>query len=483
MNNKKIKNYDFIEDYIKGKSQNTIIDGILLVAADDKKNKNSNVPKLIRMGKRASKLSEEMFSSDLKHDLSFKDRTSLRNLCIIASNTCYLNSLIETNRLPFITGYIEGMDDKYIASKLYETFKKPYFDNKQNKDLKPYELYDLLVKKIDIIRSDDINPIINRLSEGYRYNNEIKYLTKNEEEHLRTIVNYCAKVTKLEYSMVLYANGFIKYYKQGNIRKCEIALLDFYYQNYTLKQLHMDSTRTHLMNIIKDLKEYNLIDEKSLNDLKNIVNTSYKMTQDSLTNTDEYKNIIRNLINSDSYSLKEFAISNNIDISRVYNAIEYVKYADKKLYDEYRNKINLDRQKRYAAITNNIQNMVKDINDGILMENGNVREFGMLDYFNYTKMNADELKTFIKSNKVLNKDDSNTLIRFLNKNAYNFKDARKVIRAEKLSIDGHVVTDEERESVIRYLDSKHIPCSIKIYSEALRRYLNNELTKEKSKTK
>lgn len=482
MNNNK-KNYEFIDAYKKGESDIAVINSIIDTLSKDKGQVNSNVPKLVRMDKRATKLAENMFSSNLKYDLSFENRKKLHDLCLIAGNTCYVSYLEESKTEPVITAFINGKSDKEIASELYKEFKKAYGDNKQNKEISKQQLYNLVSSKIDSIRNDNLNPTINKLTGGYAYNNQVRYFTTEDVNRLRNIVNHCAKVTKLEYSAVLYANGFIKYYMSGKKRNAELALLDFFYQNNEVNHVHMDSTKTHLLNILKDLKEYRLIDDATHNNLKNMVSTTYKLTQDSLDNTEEYRNIVVDLVESDYRSLKDYANSNNIEMSKLYNALGYIKYADKDLYARYREKMDLERKKRYASITTNLQTMARDIKYGVKNEDGTVRKFDTLDYFNYTKMSPNEVRAFLKSNNFLSKDEYVALVSFLGKNAYNFKDQRKTVEAEKLTINGHTITDEERKYIIDYLDRNHIPCSIKMYGDAVRRYLNGELDIEKVKSK
>ena len=161
------------------------------------------------------------------------------------------------------------------------------------------------------------------------------------------------------------------------------------------------------------------------------------------------------------YYIDSYIINlNNLEDKKEYNRI---KNKLKEIYDIYINELN------------NAYRIKELIIHGI-EDNGQIRNFELLDYFESTKLGLNEFFNIIIKNLSVN--ELRIVKRFVVENSKIIK-SRQFTHVDKLSflIDGKVesVTIEDEENAISYLKENNIPLMNATYKPAVKRYLKKRL--------
>lgn len=216
-----------------------------------------------------------------------------------------------------------------------------------------------------------------------------------------------------------------------------------------------------------------------------------------LENMPKAEKYINMFINQEVITKKDFCKSTKLNLSDFEAFVELVKNNNKELYEKYLQKIKFEANQRYLDFIFQINEVIELIKNGVIEENGNVREFNLLDYYLIIKLNNETV--FDIGKKVLDNQEMNLLRKFIGKNSTNviFYDSinLKKLLDEKVEINcqkdkkgfpipgtGKIITREEKQSIIDYLMENRVPLNSKTYDIALKRYLNGNLIVSESKT-
>lgn len=207
--------------------------------------------------------------------------------------------------------------------------------------------------------------------------------------------------------------------------------------------------------------------------------------------------VIQKFIESPNMKIKEFCYNEDIDPKIFSKSVNLVKEFDSNLYLKYSEKVENAQSQRFAIIVSKLNQIVSGIRNGIIMQNGDQRNFDIIDYYMIQKFNVDVVKNI--SAEALNERDYNCLNQFIIKNKIAEKNAPlniKMILSETTIVDckkdkngnllietGRMIKEEEKLSVIEFMKSNHIPLNKRTYNVAFRRYLKNQLFDPKDKYK
>lgn len=143
-----------------------------------------------------------------------------------------------------------------------------------------------------------------------------------------------------------------------------------------------------------------------------------------------------------------------------------------------------------------LNKIIDNIENGVVTPDGNIRPYDILDYYQNEYINKEndiykniniirndiskeqviKFKRFIDKNPVGERLDHFTI-----KNIFSTNDEVNVKRDESGKLipgTGRIITPTEKKEIFDYILENNLPLTSKIYSLALKRYLNNELVFE-----
>ena len=220
-----------------------------------------------------------------------------------------------------------------------------------------------------------------------------------------------------------------------------------------------------------------------------------KRRQNDIENTKEIlKNIDFNLFLDNSIKgIKQFCELVGITKRTYYKCIKVLEEINNPLYLQIKEKIEKHNKKKKEIneSTEDIISIVKQIEFGVTDKDGNVRKFELLDYFLNTKLSySDVFDIYIKSNECTI-SSLTAFKKFMNDNQmiYGIDDNKmaKITVSQELNgttifmIDNspYEVTRDEKETVINFLEERGIPLYVKVYKQALKRYISGNLIIDK----
>lgn len=151
-------------------------------------------------------------------------------------------------------------------------------------------------------------------------------------------------------------------------------------------------------------------------------------------------------------------------------------------YQKYKEKIDKQRNRRFAVIISMIYKLIDFIKNGILEEDGSIRQFDIIDYYLFTKIDFDFfLNTINEFNVKLTSEEYKILKTFFAKNKKaikdNFKDIGKILDSNSIQIVGNrIILLEEKQLIVKYLKDNKIPQNIITYNLCLRKYLDGKIS-------
>ncbi len=196
-------------------------------------------------------------------------------------------------------------------------------------------------------------------------------------------------------------------------------------------------------------------------------------------------------------SIKSFCDFINIDIKTFNNYVNIIKNRNQELYEKYKEKIENNMKQNFAINASIVRKIVSMIKNGV-EENGVLRKFDILDYYQNTKLSFDNFTKI--AIQICSKQELNLLKRFIKDNSkYTTYTTHieETIMKEKIEINhrldkngmpipgtGEIFDDESKIKIINYLRKNNIPLNLKTYNLARRRYINGILDiKSKNKVK
>lgn len=301
----------------------------------------------------------------------------------------------------------------------------------------------------------------------------------NNVKTVRTIV----QLLKIASDCTSQEELYLKIYKEMRPAPSYLLIcINSPYVKEMLNEEEFKKVNEIVLEYVKSIDNIKIIQEEAkykekLNKIKNIV------LDFTLSNYD----------NSDDYC-KEINIA-----PRTFSSyLLFIKQNDEETYDKYlyyQEKINRDK---FTRVYTGWKTVINGLKNGVI-ENGKVREFDIVDYYDAVKVNIDELVKILKNSGNIDYEDIITLKLFASKNKLGKKLSDKAIEQiyqmeEEINLKkdsngylipntGRIITKEEKELVINYLIDNKIPLYSGIYAIALKKYLDNTLKIESNKSK
>lgn len=393
-----------------------------------------------------------------------------------------------------------------LFSKLYKESYEQVFKNSNNHLKKAFEIIDIFLSNTDINSSEEeIKKIYKILKSVFT---EDDLIQKKFEIYLKNLLNNKV-INEEKYNKIneFYNNylhlGFpekpLKYKNIPNYIYIKIPIVKQILEDFAA--FNDDSLESLLTkhNILsrnfKDIVSYLRHAEPELYQ-KYIKHLEYIQRKNELKLDIVFK-IIADFTLFDDNSLEKLLNEYNVSWSEYNDIAQYIKYINPELYQKYikheeykvnqqKEQFEKSRSERFAIIVSNIKKIVYQIINGIELENGEKKEFDLLDYYRITKLNFEELEHILKRFH-LNPDEYRNIKTFIAKNRkdnklsptdlqkiYNMKQVIGVEFDKKGNIipgSGREVTAEEKQNIVKYLNYNHIPVTNRTYNLALRQYL------------
>lgn len=216
-----------------------------------------------------------------------------------------------------------------------------------------------------------------------------------------------------------------------------------------------------------------------------------KRKQNDIENT---KKILKNIdftlfLDNNVESIKQFCELVGITETTYKKCIKIIEKDNNPLYLQIKEKIekHIKNKREINESTEDIISIVKQMEYGVKDKDGNTRKFELLDYFLNTKLNYSEFfDIYIKSNECT-KSSLIALKQFMDDNqmSYVIADNKMVKITVSQELNGttifmidnspYEVTRDEKETVIIFLEERGIPLYVKVYKQALKRYISGNL--------
>lgn len=205
------------------------------------------------------------------------------------------------------------------------------------------------------------------------------------------------------------------------------------------------------------------------------------------------KNIINAYIKSDDFNSQKFCENNGLDVETFDRAKKLVS-----LYDKDKHALLNKEQKvkdliRRKFISEQVEHIASLLKNGIELENGEIRNFDLIDYYECTDLSPKQLYVSISSKRLLFGDMATFDINGVKKYLFNITsniflenpinienklgeileyDCKKDANGRLIQGTGKQVTELEKISLIEYLASKRIPLNEGAYSAGIKRIMN-----------
>ena len=212
----------------------------------------------------------------------------------------------------------------------------------------------------------------------------------------------------------------------------------------------------------------------------------------NITGEDELNNSIIKLLTEfldSGESAKNFCISKNIDLRVFEQCRNLIKETNQEFSQALDEKIKNNNLQRYAILIKTIKNIISSIKNDYEQEDGTIRKFDVLDYFDKTKIKYDEALRIIQGK--INSDQLYYFRRFMKENnigkiwdekdiySYYNSQIKYNVQFDKnrrpISGTGEEFSLENKKAIINYLFRTHVPiCDITVRT-AQKRYINQQL--------
>lgn len=179
------------------------------------------------------------------------------------------------------------------------------------------------------------------------------------------------------------------------------------------------------------------------------------------------KKIVDELLNSE-FNILEFAHHHiEYNVKDIKNAIKIVSLNDNTFLSKINNIINSRNSFNAYCEIDNIINLI--LND---------ESFDIIDYYNMTKLSFKDLIEYCKL--YYDEETASKIKKFSNKYKETILHNRTKVIIEKelegfTSIQGRLITREEKEIIFSYLKERQIPINVMIYKAALKKYIDGNL--------
>ena len=194
-----------------------------------------------------------------------------------------------------------------------------------------------------------------------------------------------------------------------------------------------------------------------------------------------YYEVIKQFINSEKSKqnfAKEYSKKTGISAPKISS---YIKLAEKidNLTERKEKHLQEQKQNKYKENEEDITTILEFLKTGVSINEDKPRKFNLLDYYTITKMNPVEMSKLI--NEIVSKKDyinfKQQIVGEYEKDKgadeeKKLKETYKVLNKEGKLIE---MTQEDTQYVLNYLKANEIPLTEKVYTQAVKRYVDLEL--------
>ena len=230
-------------------------------------------------------------------------------------------------------------------------------------------------------------------------------------------------------------------------------------------------------------------DKAKLNNYCEKVQEFETMVRDNL---DSYRIIVYSFINSDYMNVNDFCRKEKIEKDSFNDAVNALILFEDSMYDEYVKVLEERAKKEIEMNTKSGIEIVKLLESGIELENGEVREFDLIDYYELTNIDPGKmlllLKKVVPSVKLLDfkkfrgvHNNDMTLTNEALNDTINSRIEFNCKTDEKGALllnTGRVITDEEKLDILHYLVQNDIPVTRHTFFAGIKRIKNNTFYKK-----
>lgn len=201
---------------------------------------------------------------------------------------------------------------------------------------------------------------------------------------------------------------------------------------------------------------------------------------------EEARKIIKGFIGANVRNIFEYSKQNNIDKNEFYRCLHVLKSLDDPVYTEYKLYTKSQNGQRYAALVYNGKKIVQQLINGVQLDNGEIRDFDMIDYYELTSMPPETFLNVVKNE--LSPKERLIFIKFIKSNTnlvpLNLIKLYSMLQILDVQFDeknrtipgtGRVIEQFEKENLINYLKAMDIPLNMCTYNAALKRWKNGYL--------
>ena len=280
-------------------------------------------------------------------------------------------------------------------------------------------------------------------------------------------------------------NNIISYLSKLSISEYKALVSNF--QNY--KFLYSQEAIERILNafyIYEDYLENKTICENKISKCK--YERSVKQTETKTEKEEKHDDkdrikraqyIVKEFVKKDDNNVMPILIDNDISKIKFRTYVDVVSQTNKELYSKYKEKL----QKIIDVMSNVI--------DKEITENGITRKFDIIDYLNITDMEPKDISSVVgKKSRLL-------FLKFNKFNEFSFRNEEdfeskvfseiRIFGAEfdkynnYIEGTGRLITDEEKQEIINYMNKKNYYKNQYIYNALLKRYVRGTLTFDEKK--
>ena len=225
--------------------------------------------------------------------------------------------------------------------------------------------------------------------------------------------------------------------------------------------------------------------EEKLEELRRKVDMVYDVIskEQRLDDKDAYfdaKELIEEYL-AGNYSIDGYLDYKGLSLQTFFNAVRELEIDNKKLYNKFKETNNIDDVDKYLLMIFNINEVVKSIKFGITRKNNTKRKFELFDYYKLLSSDYSAYDVCLSvSHKILDDYDFSVLETFISNNKnISIHDEETAILSMRVFEDGRVIDNNEKISIINVMKINGVPVTRKLFTQAVRRYLDGELVNTK----
>ena len=205
--------------------------------------------------------------------------------------------------------------------------------------------------------------------------------------------------------------------------------------------------------------------------------------------------IIKDIVDTD-LSIREYLKNNNLTTGQFNAYLKVLKKYDEDLYNKCKNRDKLKSEQYFNKHCVLLDSLLNDLKNGLLRDNKQ-KSFDVLDYYLMYGVPLLELKKAIEyENFNVNRNDYLLLRKFIsthmNDNPLDVNttintdieiNAKRDDKGFPIKGTGMVITKEERENILLFLNKNNVPLTTATYRIALKRYVDETINNEKNNGK